>query len=84
MQHTYTDFRFCSLRVESDESRSRGMIRDSMRHPGRAVDRHLDRDFDSTRQSFGFSFARITIYVYIYLFRFEYFFASKEEDISLF
>lgn len=38
-----------------------------MRHPGRAVDRHLDRGFDSTRQSFGFSFARITIYVCIYI-----------------
>lgn len=42
----------------------------SMRHPGRAVDRHLDRAFDSTRQSFSFSFARIIIYIYTLLYIF--------------
>lgn len=87
--HTHTDFRFCSL--SSDICRRISIPRDdqgSMRHPERAVDRHLDQGFDSTRQSFGF--ARITIYIYIYIYYSLYicfasniFFISEEEDIII-
>lgn len=87
--HTHTDFRFCSL--SSDICRRISIPRDdqgSMRHPERAVDRHLDQGFDSTRQSFGF--ARITIYIYIYilfpiyLFRLEYFFYLRRRGYYYF
>lgn len=86
--HTHTDFRFCSL--SSDICRRISIPRDdqgSMRHPGRAVDRHLDQGFDSTRQSFGF--ARITIYIYIYIIPYIFvspriFFLSQKKRILLF
>lgn len=76
--HTYTDtdFRFCfcyaSYPILVHTSRSlEGMIRvRCVIRDGLSVDRHLDRAFDSTRQSFSFSFARITIYIYTLLYIF--------------